>query len=198
MLVGIYFLVLDAIVLLEKLIKLFRHSMVILISSCFILTLWGTVESIFANDTLFDPSGIKIERGGISQDPGSKATGYLIRKYVNPAQKVLAIHDFIEPPILFYYFGRFEYSFYDLSSKETIDKFHELKDKVDIVICDVEQSLIVDSDGRFIRRSEILSENVPRMLIYTRPYVEMPVISVDVRDLNASFDREYSWRVSLR
>jgi hypothetical protein len=162
------------------------------------VTLWGTVESIFGRDELFDPSGVAIKYGGIPQDPGSKAAGFLIRKYVKDSEKVLAIHGAVEPPNLFYYFGRSQYSFFDLSRKHAIEKFYELKDRVDVVICDEKQASIVEADGSFVRRSVINSEHAPSMLIYTRPHSEMPAITVDVRDLNDAFDREYAWSVSLR
>jgi hypothetical protein len=111
---------------------------------------------------------------------------------------VLAIHGSVEPPNLFYYFGRSQHSFFDLSAEQAIEKFYELKDRADVVICHEKQASIVEADGSFGRRSVIISEHAPSMLIYTRPHVEMPVMSVDVRDINDAFDREYAWSVSLR
>jgi hypothetical protein len=200
MLMGTYFLLLCAAVVLDKLLvtKPSRTFLIFITSACFFLTSWGTVESIFGRDALIDPSGIKIDRGGIPADPGSKAAGFLIRQYVKDSEKVLAIHGAVEPPNLFYYFGRSQYSFFDLSPKHAIEKFYELKDRVDVVICDEKQASIVEADGSFVRRSLIISEHAPSMMIYARPHVQMPAMSVDVRDLNEAFDREYSWSVSLR
>jgi hypothetical protein len=200
MLIGTYFLLLCATVVLDKLIvaKTSRTFLILITSVCFFLTSWGTVESIFGRDALIDPSGIKIKRGGIPADPGSKGAGFLVRKYVKSSEAALAIHGAVEPPNLFYYFARSEYSFFDLSPEQAIEKFYELKDKVDVVICDEKQASIVEADGRFVRRSVIISEHAPSMLIYTRPHVQMPVTSVDVRDLNEAFDREYAWSVRLK
>lgn len=50
----------------------------------------------------------------------------------------------------------------------------------------------------FVEERFILAENMPRILIYAKSHVEMPLITVDVRDLNESFDREYASHVSLR
>ena len=70
----------------------------ILLGITFVLTLWGTVETVFANDSLVDPSLVEFAWGGIAPDPGTKAAGYVVRKYVLPEKKVLAIHRAIEPP----------------------------------------------------------------------------------------------------
>jgi hypothetical protein len=199
MLMGTYFLILSAAVFLDKLAKLFPGLVIAAISLCFFVTLWGTVESLFGRDDFFDPSGVKIKyQFGIPPDPGSKAAGFLIRKYVKDSEKVLAIHGNVEPPILYYYFGRSQYSFFDLPFKQAIEKFYSLKDEVAVVICSEDQASVLDSDSDFIRRSVIFSENMPRMLIYTRPHIDIPVRASDVRELSALFDRTYSWQVSAR
>jgi hypothetical protein len=103
MLMGTYFLVLGTAVVLDRLVqmKALGRSLGTVTLVCFLLTLWGTVESIFGRDELVDPSGVKIQRGAIPPDPGSKAAGFLVRKYVKNEEKVLAIHGSIEPPNLF-------------------------------------------------------------------------------------------------
>jgi hypothetical protein len=198
MLLGTFFLVLCTALVLDKLANEYRRPIVILISLCFLTTLWGTVESIFGCDQWLDPSFVKIERGGIPPDPGSKAAGYLVRKYVSPAVKALAIHRAVEPPDLFYYFERTGYAYYDLTLEQSIDRFWQTKDRVDIVICDKDQLPAVEADDSFVERMVILSENVPRMWIYARPGVEISSIHADVVALNRAFDQEYSWDVPLR
>jgi chorismate-pyruvate lyase len=99
---------------------------------------------------------------------------------------------------MFYYFDRVEYAYYDLSLEQSVDKFLEMKDEVDVVICDAEQVPFVESDGGFERRVVLYSEGIPRMWIYARPGVELPSIEADVAAFNHAFDREYSWAVALR
>lgn len=198
MLLGTFFLVLCAALVLDKLAKEHKRWIVILVSLCFLTTLWGTVESIFGRDQWIDPSCVKIERGGIPPDPGSKAAGYLVRNHVPPAAQVLAIHRAVEPPNLLYYFGRTEYAYYDLSLEQSIDTFWQTKDRVDIVICDKDQLPAVEADGSFVERMVIFSENVPRLWIYARPDVEIPSVHADVVALNQAFDKEYSQYMTLR
>ena len=198
MLLSTYFLILSAAIALDKWESLRRRSMIVLIFLCFMVTLWGTVESVYGRDEMFDPSGVKIEYGGISRDPGSKAAGFLIRKYVKPSEKVLAIHGAVEPPNLFYYFGRSQYSFFDLPRRQAVEKLRLLRDKVDVIICSEVEAPLVESSGTFVKRVVLSSENQTRMLIYAKPYVELPLIVSDVRPLNHLFDREYAWQVSLR
>jgi hypothetical protein len=199
MLMGTYFLLLCTIVALDKFLamKAFRSILIVIISACFFVTSWGTVESIFGRDELMDPSGIKIKRGGIPADPGSKAAGFLVRKYVKNSEGVLALDGSIEPPILFYYFGRSRHSFFDLPSKQAIKRFYELRAEIDVVVCNPDQAPILEADRDFVKRTVVVSEGVPRMLIYTRPHVDMPVDSFDVLQLNPLFDSEYAWSVSL-
>jgi len=198
MLVGTFYLVLCTTLVLDKLAKEHKRLIVILISLCFLTTLWGTAESIFGYDQWVDPSGVKIERGGIPPDPGSKAAGYLVRSYVSPADKALAIHRAVEPPNLFYYFGRTGYAYYDLTLEQSLEQFWQTKDRVDIVICDADQLPAVEADGSFVERMVILSKDVPRMWIYARPDVDMPSIRADVVALNRAFDQAYAWDVTVR
>jgi hypothetical protein len=200
MLVGTYFLVITAAVVFDKLVSVaaFRKPLTIIVTICCVLTLWGTVESIFGRDQLVDPSGIKVKRGGVPRDPGSKAAGFLIRKYVKESEKVLAIHGAVEPPNMFYYFGRSQYSFFDLSHKRASQEFYKLKDNIDVVACSADQTSTLRSDERFHRRAVIMSEGTPTMLIYAKAHVRMPNINADVQELNRLFDKEYAWKVTLR
>jgi phosphoribosylformylglycinamidine (FGAM) synthase-like amidotransferase family enzyme len=59
---------------------------------------------------------------------------------------VLAIHAAVETPNLFYYFGRSEYSFFDLCPRETLEQFYRLKDYVDVVVCSETQASVVEFD----------------------------------------------------
>jgi hypothetical protein len=201
MLMGTFFLTLCTTAVLDRLTKAQekrRKLTAILISLCFLTTLWGTVESIFGHDQWGDPSLVKIERGGIPPDPGSKAAGYLVRAHVPPEARALAIHRAVEPPNLFYYFGRTEYAYYDLTLEQSIDRFWQTKDRVDIVICDQDQRAAVEADGSFVERVVLLSEGLPRMWIYARPDVEIPSVHADVAGLNRAFDQAYAWDVRLR
>jgi len=195
MLVGTCFWLVSLAAAFDRLMERKRAVGVLVI--CFCMTLWGTVASIFGRDRWFDPALVTAERGAISADPGCKAAGYLVRRYVPRYGRVLAIHGAMELPNYYYYVGRLEHAFSDLSFRESINKFLALKDEVDVVICDWPQALAVQEEGTFVRRAVLCSENAPRMWIYTRPLVPIPHMTVDVGALNRAFDREYSWRVSL-
>jgi hypothetical protein len=193
MLIGICAWLVGAALVLDRLPIRYRKTALLLVGACFVLTLWGTTESIFGRDTLFDPTFVSIERGGAPPDPGSKAAGYLIRQYLPSTASVLAIHRAVEPPILLYYFGRTQYAFYDLSLEEANAKFEELRAQVDVVICETAQIPIVENGGDFIRRATISSESIPRMWIYSRRNIEIPRLSVDVGELNRAFDEKHYW-----
>jgi hypothetical protein len=199
MLVGVYFLVLSMVLVLEKLAILYGERLVrSIVYLTLAATLWGTVESVFGYDGWFDPFFVRAGPGAVAPDPGSKTAGYLLRKYLPDSANVLACHRAVELPNLFYYFDRVEYGYYDLSLEQSIKKFLEMKDEVDVVICDAEQVPFIESDGGFERRVVLYSEGIPRMWIYVRPGVELPGIEADVAAFNHAFDREYSWVVALR
>jgi hypothetical protein len=199
MLMGAYFLVLSMVLVFEKLAILYGEKLVwSIVYLSLAATLWGTVESVFGYDGWFDPFFVRAGPGAVAPDPGSKAAGYLLRKYVPDSAKVLACHRAVEPPNMFYYFDRFEYAYYDLSLEQSLDKFLEMRDEVDVVMCDAEQVPFVESDGGFERRVVLYSEGIPRMWIYARPGVELPSIEADVAAFNHAFDGEYSWKVALQ
>lgn len=200
LLIGTYFLILYSSCVSDKIAETHKKLVVFLVWVCFFVTLWGTVESLFGHDQWFDPSYVKQEHGGII-DPGTKACGYLIRKYVHPSAKVLAIHQNIEPPNMFYYFNRINYAWFDLPFDKTIDKFLKMKDKVDMVICNEKQKSTVEADGSFHKKIVIFSNNCQNrvMLIYAKPEINIPsgnIVPKKRIELNRAFDKEYAigWR----
>jgi hypothetical protein len=197
MLMGGYFWLLAMLVVMDSLLARNKALIMAIFSLCLILTLYGTVESIFGRDQWFDPTYVKGERGGLPPDPGTKAAGYFLRKYALPSHKVLALHRNVEPPNLVYYFERGKHAYYDLSLEETIVYYLEMREAVDIVICESAHLPYLEADGRFTRRLEILSEGVPRMWIYARPNVELPTLQVDASEINSRFDEAYPLYITL-
>ena len=197
MLMGIYFLLLGALVVVDALLTPKKWLVMITLSVVLVLTLYGTVESIFGRGQWIDPTYVKVERGSLPPDPGTKAAAYFVRRYASSSHTVLALHRAVEPPNLVYYFGLWEHSYYDLSLEETIARYLEKREIVDIVICERAQIPYLEADGRFIRRIEILSEGVPRMWIYARPDVEIPTLQVDSSEINSYFDQEYPLYIAL-
>jgi hypothetical protein len=197
MLIGIYFWLLCAMVVVDALFMRNRRLIIALLSVCLVLTFYGTVESIFGRDSWVDPTYVKGERGGLPPDPGSKAAGYFVRRYASSSHKVLALHRAVEPPNLAYYFGPNGYAYYDLSLEETIAKYLEIRDFADIVICEEAQLPYIEADGRFVERIEILSEGVPRMWVYAKSDVEIPTLQVNAYEINSYFDKEYPLYITL-
>jgi len=196
MLVGTYLLVLAAVLVLDRLTRERRDWAVVALSACVLLTLWGTAESIVGLDELFDPTCVRVERGGFLPDPGSKAAGYLVRTQVPRAAEVLAIHRALEPPNLYYYFGRDRHAYYDLNLKQLEGKFVKMKGIADVVVCEPEQAELVESTGRFKLMAVVHSYNEdPRMLVYARSDVEIPVVDAEIEKLNAAYDREFAPQV---
>jgi hypothetical protein len=163
-----------------------------------LMTMWGTVESVFRVDRAFDPSLVRAERGCVFPDPGVKAAGYLLRENLAPGATVLAIHRNIEPLNLFYYFGRDGIAYYDLTLADTRRVFEADQGRADAVICEPEQREFVEASGRFELRATLSSEGRPRLHVFARPEVRLPSLEADVRELNSAYDRIYAPRVSWR
>jgi hypothetical protein len=163
-----------------------------------LMTMWGTVESVFRVDRAFDPSLVRAERGCVFPDPGVKAAGYLLRENLAPGATVLAIHRNIEPLNLFYYFGRDGIAYYDLTLADTRRVFEADQGRADAVICEPEQREFVEASGRFELRATLSSEGRPRLHVFARPEVRLPSLEADVRELNRAYDRIYAPRVSWR
>jgi hypothetical protein len=198
MLMGTCFLVLNTIVVIEKLAVIWRKRLVWLVTGlCLLATAWGTVETVFGYDGWFDPTLVRAERGCVAPDPGSKAAGYLVREHVPDSATVLSIHRNLEVPNMLYYFGRLSYSHYDLSLDELDARFLQMREQVDVVICEAAQIPLVESSGEFEKRVVLYSEGVPRMWIYARPGVDLPNLESDVAPLNRAFDEAYAWEVRL-
>ncbi len=197
MLIGIYFWLLGTLVVMDSLLTRNKRLIIAVFSVCLILTLYGTVESIFGRDQWLDPTYVKCERGGLPPDPGTKTAAYFLREYASPSHKVLALHRNVELPNLVYYFGLGEHAYYDLSLEETIVRYLEMRETVDIVICERAQLSYLEADGRFTKRLEIFSEGVPRMWVYAKPNVELPTLQVDASQINSRFDEAYPLYITL-
>jgi hypothetical protein len=198
MLMGIYFWLLATLVVMDALRSKWNKKLIpALLGVCLILTLYGTVESLFMRDQWFDPTYVKVERGGLPPDPGTKTAGYFLRELASTSHKVLALHRNVELPNLAYYFGRGEYAYYDLSLEETYARYLEMREMVDIVIADREQLPFLEADRRFTQRLVVFSEGVPRMWIYAKPDVELPTLQVDAGEFNSCYDQEYPLYITL-
>lgn len=198
MLMGTYFFVIQLCVVFDTVVRQKRRLLYTLAAISLAATCWGTMSSLFGRDQWPDPSLVTTERGDVPPDPGSKAAGYLLRKHLPETAKVLAMHRAIERPVLYYYFGKLDYAFNDLSNNELYEKFLELRDSVDVVITGVENRPKMEADSLFQQKIVISSEETPRMWIYARPGIPLPDLNSDVSAFNEAFDEEFPNRVSLR
>jgi len=197
MLVGITLLVLCAAVAAGEVGRAHPRPVLVAGALCLALTLWGTVESVFWLDRLPDPSLVAVERGGVRLDPGSKAAGYVVRKHVPSSAVLLAVHPAVEPPNLFYYFGRVEYAFYDFTEEQLLRRLTSMRAHMDVVICEPAHKAAMEGQERFPHRLVIMSRGEPVMWICTTREVELPCEAADAEELNRAFDREFAPRVRL-
>jgi len=198
MLMGTVLWVWAAVLILDALRVKRPAGVAVLTAVCLIITVWGTIESVFFVDRSFDPSMVTVDRGGVFPDPGVKAAGYLLRQGLAPDMTILAVHRNIEPLNLFYYFGRDEIAYYDLTLDATRRVFEENAGRAEVVICEPEQRGFVEASGQFDLRNTLSSEGQPRLYIFARPAVPLPALESDVRELNRAYDRTYAPRVSWR
>ena len=208
MLMGTWFWLVCLAVVLDRVASHRPKEARVLVAVVLVVTLWSDLETLFGRDMLFDPNLVTIERGEIPPDIGTKAAGYLARKHLAPDLRILALHRAIEPPNLYYYFRRDALSFFDLplesrpSRRDPWDTRRALArfgPGADIVICEEAQVPDVRRSGGYDERVVIHSEGQPRMWIFCRPGVKLPRLpKADVVALNRAFDREFSWRPSLR
>lgn len=169
----------------------------------FLTTSWGTIESIFFRDQLFDPSLVKSGRGNVFPDPGTKAAGYLFFKYfpetIYPAASypILVLHRNIEPPCVSYYWRRQAIAFYDYDLKKTKEAFFQYKDQVALVVADPEQVVFISQEPAFEPRIILYYRGQPRLYIFCRSKTLLPLIKAGVKEYNSAFDRELAPKVSL-
>jgi len=170
----------------------------------FLVTAWGTIESIFFGDRLFDPSLIKKGRGDVAPDPGTKAAGYLLHKYL-PQEKypaaswpILVLHRQIEPPCVSYYWRRQAVAFYDCNLEQTLAAFEKYKKRMAFVVADPEQADTVASDPEFKLKIVLYDRGQPCLFLFSRNEKVLPEIKAEVKEFNQAFDRELSPRISFR
>jgi len=170
----------------------------------FLATAWGTIESIFFGDRLFDPSLVKKGRGIVAPDPGTKAAGYLLHKYL-PEEKypanswpILVLHRQIEPPCVSYYWRREALAFYDYNFEQTLAAFVTYKNKMALVVADPEQADFVASDPDFKLKIVLYDRGEPCLFLFSRDENFLPEIKAEVKEFNEAFDRELFPRVSFR
>jgi len=197
MLVGSYLWVLCAAVATGQMWRVRPRATAGVALAVLLATLWGTAESVFFFDRLADPAGVRAERGCLAPDPGTKAAGWLVRKYVPRGATVLATHRAVEPPNLLYYFRRPGVAFYDLTPAQAAAMLRSMKGEADVVICEASQVALLRNDPAFPRRATLCWHGTPRMWLFARRWVPLPEGKADVSALNRAFDRDCAWRVSL-
>jgi len=197
MLVGIYLWILCGAIVIGELAE--NHGRLVLVVGlvCVVLTTWGTAETIFARDELPDPAYVTPGRGLPTADPGTKAAGYLVQEYVQPDEKVLAVHEAVEIPNLIYYFRRQKRAFYDLQPSESCYALQKFLEQADVVICGAPHVDLMDKEKHFHQKAVLRSEGESRMWIYARPGTEIPEGKFQVEELNKRFDGKFAWEVHL-
>jgi hypothetical protein len=197
MLTGTYLLLIASIIIFSDLLKEKKALRFLIFSFIMLFTLSGDIDAVFFRGKLHNPDFIKIERGEVGVDPGTKTAGYFVQKYISSKKTILAVHRSIEPPNLYYYFDRDLYSFYDLSLVQTLDKIKRFKNKVDIVICDKDQLEFIKKTTDFRIQLVIYSENKPRIWILGKKDLLFPIVKADTEDYNKLFDKIFSPKVNF-
>jgi hypothetical protein len=196
LLMGIYFWMLFAIIVFDKLL-LKKPQWRWLFLACLLFTFWGNINQFFLRGQSWDPSLIKLNIGAPDPDPGSKAAGYLMQKYLSPDATLLVLHRNIEPPNLLYYFRRQGISFYDLTLVQCREAYLANREKADVLIADRDQVAWISSDSRFVLRMVLRSQKKPRLWLFCRPEIPLPELDSETTPFNLLFDREFSWKVSF-
>ena len=193
MLVSVVFLMFFSIMVLDRAFSRRRAVVYSVLCICAALTFWGDITAVFIKGRGINPALIEQSRGEI-YDPGTKAAGYLVQKYVPASSAMFAMHRNIEEPNIYYYFRRKDYAYDDLTLEMTFEKLAELKDKVDVVVCSADQVEAVEALGLFEKRVEMTdSKGGYPVYIYARKYVPLPGIKSTFDEYNRLFDKEYSW-----
>ena len=193
MLVSAVFFQYFMLMVLDRFVSHRRTVLFSILTVTILLTLWGDYQSIFLREKGMDPSLVRQQRGEIF-DPGTKAAGYIVQKYVPASSAMYGMHQSIEEPNIYYYFRRKDYAFDDLTTEATVQKLAELKDRVDVVVCSIDQVKFVEATGLFERKVELTDgTGLYGMYIFTKPGVPVPVITGTFGKYNALFDREFSW-----
>lgn len=197
MLVAVVFFMYFAIVVIDRFILQRRkvlYAVIIIIAS---VTLWGDIKVIFMRNSGITPPFISQSRGEI-YDPGTKAAGYFIQKFVPSTSAVMAMHQKIEEPNIYYYFRRHDYAWDDLTLEQTVQKLAELKNKVDVIICSQNQVAAVEATGIFIKKVEMTdSKGGYPIYIYARKTVPLPEVKSTFDEYNRLFDKEFSWNKEI-
>jgi len=193
MLVTAVFLLFFSIIILDKAFIQRRPLLYGILIMCAAVTIWGDVKAIFIKGPGINPALVVQNRGEI-YDPGTKAAGYFIQKFVPSSSAILAMHQKIEEPNIYYYFRRKDYAWDDLTLEQTIKKLTDMKDKVDVVICSQNQTGAVEAAGIFIKKVEMTDRNGGNPIyIYARKTVPLPDIKSTFDEFNSLFDKEFSW-----
>ena len=197
--IGIYFLILFVACVLDRLLDRHKRVFLTLTFVVVLLTFLGSTGVLFLSGTKCWRNGVSPERGTLV-DPGSKAAGYLVRKYLPSSKDALSIHHSVERSNLYYYFGPKGYARDDMSYEKEAELFQKVKDRVALVICDPQSREIMKADARFHEKVVIACENEkPCVYLFVKDGVDFPSLQVSSADrlaLNAAFEREYgfTWR----
>ncbi|NLE00796.1 MAG: hypothetical protein GX640_13085, partial [Fibrobacter sp.] len=197
MLVSTVFFLYFALLIIDSFFRQNRSVLYAILIVIAAVTLWGDIKVIFMRNTGITPPFISQSRGEI-YDPGTKAAGYLVQKYIPASSAILAMHQKIEEPNIYYYFRRKDYAWDDLTLDQTIKKLNELKNVVDVVICSEEQKEAVAATGIFQKKVAMTDRQGGNAIyIFARKTIPLPDINSTFDEYNMLFDSEYSWNKEI-
>lgn len=180
MLVGSYLGVFASTLILDRSVREMRSSVKTSLSQSvsvfgFVMVLataWGAFQSVFLGDKGFDPTWIRIERGRIPADPGSKVVGLYVREELPRSASVVVLHQNLERPNSRYYLGSDALAWNDKPTDElrAIGKQH--LGRADVFVTSPIVAEGIDFDG-YELTLEVFSAGVRRAQIYARPELRL-------------------------
>jgi hypothetical protein len=209
LLIGPLFLLLAAIAAADSLrVWQWKGSMA-LFAGLWTVTTWGTAESIHFLDRSIDPSFVKMERGAVLPDSGTKGLGYLFQNdaLIGPDDRLLLMGHAYEPPNVLYYFGLLGKNLQQIPLRAYYDLNH-LPRELAALQKDVGWASVIAMDpkqyetygllpGFAVTRRFLYRGEVTQYLL-ERSGTETEAKNVHLENLNAQFDREYGRLIAQR
>jgi hypothetical protein len=135
-----------------------------------------------------------VDYGCVVPDPGFKAAGWYVRRYVPSDAVVLATHDIVgmESPAALYYAGRHVAAGENMPAAVVAPIIESVRGDVDVVITDARFLPLLLGEPGFEIVVRFMRDGEPILYVAARPTVNTPPeMNVDVAIANREYDRLY-------
>ncbi len=195
--IGSYFFLMHFLTVIDRLGRRARVTGIALTCAAIFLTMPAILANFYRFPASFNFAYVDVPRGQERPDCGVKAAAYIVRSESTRKYNIQALHPYVEPPVIEYYFLQQGIGYWDIDDERAVKAYKNSAHLSDLLLLSQWQRKAIDAEGLFCPWIGIEDMGAVQMYLY-RNCSEKPIYrSVNAREYNMLFDQTFALKAWL-